>query len=770
MTKHTGRKCVLYMSGIFFYNILCSLFYPPPPSLYYFGVYMFDIKKDMSPLNYALQYEMSKKLSKLLFTVDDDIMSVEPLIGDSNYNSIATIRRNGNITQVKYNRKKLDDMLNENCLAKQRDDNGKYSHIYLTPLAAPKAGTNLPGDWDAEQTDKYLKLYGLTWDRSMASVMDTSDRVFNMVGARNPVGIFDMSKDIAKSGNDTYLIRNVENNVPFGILTVKYGEQVNIRVPLNVKYLHELMVSNGSVPKQISDVNRYAMVDGKTLQFTGGLGDAGYITHGWVDSSLVNYAKPDISNDSTMLYTIRYDSNGLSVSFTDDVKTTHVERYETLTDSVFICLAFSYRDLVVSPESRPEIVFTITKQVDTGVPALSTLTFPLARRVSNGIVTYDSSGKMDIKPVGPTSGPKECLLNYRCRLGINRLKFATEIAKAFNSEYISEVVVGFTTTGLDAEMSLPYLKFIKQSDGNWNVMRGDRPNQPFTFGDDDLKNIDIIYNSTQKKLIAYAKTDPDDNSALDTDVVAQTPSTTTLIGEQDFFIAPNNTTVYDFSVKLTYNETFDKLPIIKTTRYTPGPSETVFNFVTAVYTTVGNHCTTHYGSTTLPVSFVNSAIYDYYDKSGGGYCRIAASAHSIAGGNNFTMKSNNFAYLFPSNRRLVITTERINADNLLAGKYQGIVVSYSDVKGELSDGGVNFTYAKCDIVNTLPAIFSLKDVNDTDAIENAGIDYVAHPITLLGTEPNQKKSYQLLVDLSVTEYFIYDIGQDYVNYGSDTQS
>lgn len=67
---------------------------------------MFNVKKDMSPLNYALQYEMSKKLSKLLYTVDDDIMSVEPLIGDSNYNSIATVKRNGKITRVKYNRKK----------------------------------------------------------------------------------------------------------------------------------------------------------------------------------------------------------------------------------------------------------------------------------------------------------------------------------------------------------------------------------------------------------------------------------------------------------------------------------------------------------------------------------------------------------------------------------------------------------------------------------------------------------------------------------------
>lgn len=49
---------------------------------------MFNVKKDMSPLNYALQYEMSKKLSKLLYTVDDDIMNVEPLVGDTNYNSV----------------------------------------------------------------------------------------------------------------------------------------------------------------------------------------------------------------------------------------------------------------------------------------------------------------------------------------------------------------------------------------------------------------------------------------------------------------------------------------------------------------------------------------------------------------------------------------------------------------------------------------------------------------------------------------------------------
>ena len=727
---------------------------------------MFNVKKDMSPLSYALQYEMSKKLSKLLYTVDDDIMSVEPLVGDSNYNSIATIKRNGKITRAKYNRKKLDDTLNEVCLAKQSDHRGKVTYTCLTPVAEPIAADNIPDDWDAEKTKEYLKSYELTWNRTMNRIMDTDNNIFNMVGTRNPVGVFDMSRGITKSENDAYLIRNIENTTPYGILTVKYGEQVNIRVPFNVNYSHELFVSNGSLPKSIEGYRHYEINDGRTLSFGGSLGNNGYVSHTWVDSSLLDDLKSVITNDSTVLYTIRYDSNGISVSVTDDVKTTYIDRYETLTDKVFICLAFSYRDSVVSPLSRPEINFTINKQVDNDAPALSTVTFPLARRVATGIVTRDSNGVVDIKPVGLSPGPKECVLNYRCRPGINRLKLTSEIEKAFNSENISEVIVGFTRTGLDPDMSLPYVKFIKEPYGDWQVIRGDRPNQNFTFGYYDLTSVDIVYDSVQRTITAYVKTDPNDNGALDT----ATPTTQVSTGEQYFNFDPNDTAPYDFSVKFIYNETFDRFPIINATRYTPGPSETKFNFVNAVYTTLGNNCTTHHGSTTYPVNFVRQATYTGNDGGNIGNYRINAAAYGIADNDSFAADINYNTGSVPRKRKIVVTTERLSAADILAGKYQGLVFTYSDVELAYIGDELYAKYNKQSIENTLPAIFTLADVADEDARQNSGVTYIARTLDALSGGYNQHQSYLLLVDMSITEYFVYDVCTDYLNlYNNDAQ-
>lgn len=725
---------------------------------------MFNVKKDMSPLNYALQYEMSKKLSKLLYTVDDDIMSVEPLIGDSNYNSIATVKRNGKITRVKYNRKKMDDTLNEVCLAKQSDHRGKVTYTCLTSAPSPVTADNIPDDWDAEKTKEYLKSYELTWNRTMNRIMDTDNNIFNMVGTRNPVGVFDMSRDITKSENDAYLIRNIENTIPYGILTVKYGEQVSIRVPFNAKYSHELMVSNGSVPKLISGDTRYEIMDDRTLAFGGDLSEGGYVSHTWVDSSLLDDLKSVITNDSTVLYTIRYDSNGISVSVTDDVKTTYIDRYETLTDKVFICLAFSYRDSVVSPLSRPEINFTINKQVDNDAPALSTVTFPLARRVATGIVTRDSNGLVDIKPVGLTPGPKECVLNYRCRPGINRLKLTSEIEKAFNSENISEVIVGFTRLGLDPDMSLPYVKFIKEPYGNWQVIRGDRPTQNFTFGYYDLTSVDIVYDSVQRKIIAYVQTDPNDNGALDT----ETPTTQVSTGEQYFNFDPNDTAPYDFSVKFIYNETFDRFPIINATRYTPGSSETKFNFVNAVYTTVGKNCTTHHGSTTYPVNFVRQTTHAGIGDGNIGYYCINAAAYSIADNNGFMVDMNYEVNSVPRKRKIVVTTERLSTADILAGKYQGLVFTFSDDEKAFIGDSLYVRYNKESIENTLPAIFTLADIDDNDTYQNSGVTYMAHTLGVLSGGYNLRKSHLLLVDMSITEYFVYDICTDYPNlYNND---
>lgn len=336
----------------------------------------------MSPLNYALQYEMSKKLSKLLYTVDDDIMSVEPLVGDSNYNSVATIRRNGKITRVKYNRKKLDDTLNEICLSKQTDYYGNTTYVCLAPVPSPVTADNLLSDWDAETTKKYLKSYELTWNRTLNNIMDTDNKIFNMVGNRN----------------------------------------------------------------------------------------------------------------------------------------------------------------------------------------------------------------------------------------------------------------------------------------------------------------------------------------------------------------------------------------------------TKFSFMNAIYTTIGNDCTTHYGSTMYPVNFVKVATYNSDIADGLGDYHITAEARSIAENGEFSINTNYSSDTVPHKRQVIITTERLSAVNIRTGKYQGLILTYGDAEVELYDGWPYVKYNNQSIENTLPAIFSLKDGNDNDAIENSGIDYVAHPITLLGTGSNENKLYQLLVDLSVSEYFIYVIDQDYNYYGSDSQS
>lgn len=728
---------------------------------------MFNVKKDMSPLNYALQYEMSKKLSKLLYTVDDDIMSVEPLIGDSNYNSIATVKRNGKITRVKYNRKKMDDTLNEVCLTKRKDTNGNYSHVYLTPLTAPEAGDNLPDDWDAEKTKDYLKSYGLTWDRSMGGVMDTDNKVFNMVGNRNPVGVFDVAKDIINLDDNAYVIRNVENTQPFGVVAIKYGEQISFKVPFDSTYAHQMFISNGTIYKKIGLDNSEDIDDQKLIRILGTGARYEYISHNWTQSGLGDNFKPVILNDSTVTYTVRYDDNGVNVSMTDDTRTTPIDNYELLTDKVFICLMFMYNDMVPSPTSRPEINLTVNKQTIESLPEFSTVKFPLSRRLAYGNYEYDSNGSPIPTPYGWNNSSKSCIFGYANRPGLNRLKFITEMEQAFNSQYVTEVTIGLNNAGMYIDESLPYVKFTKREDGVWDLFRSDKPIPSTMVADADLKNIDVIYNSTQKDFLVYAMTDPNDTSALDTEPAEQTPYTYLLVDNRNFDNSPGDVTIYDFAVKITYANGFDQVPIIKPTRYTPEPSKTSFNFSNAIYTTIGDNNTTHYGSTTYPVSFFNTITYDEINNPKTGRYTITAKAQSIGSTDGFTMESDTNPYMVPRNRRVVITTERINADNLLAGKYQGIVVTYSGVKVDTNDYPYSIVHTKCNIVNTLPTIFSLKDGNDSDAIENSGVDYVAHPITLLGTVVNQKKSYQLLVDLSVTEYFIYDISQDYANYGSD---
>lgn len=754
--------------GYFFYNILCSLFYPPPPSLYYFGVYMFDVKKDMSPLNYALQYEMSKKLSKLLYTVDDDIMNVEPLVGDSNYNSVATVKRNGKITRVKYNRNKLDDTLNKICLAKQTDDNGTMTYTCLTPFVGNDDIGSIPEDWDAEQNNEYLKSYELTWNRTMNNIMDTDNKVFNLTGNRKPVGLLDVARDIIKLEGNAYIIRNIENTIPYGTLAIEYGEQVSFKIPFNEKYSHTFTISNGTISKKIGAYNYTDITDNKNMIIVGTIYSGGWISHRWIESPIDGNFNPVIGNDSSVIYTIRYDSNGVNIIVTDDEKTTTLERYETLSDKVFINLMFEYKDNVVSPASRPEINFTLDKQVNENAPALSTLTFPLPYRVGRGRVTYKPSGETIITPIG--GDIKECILNYRCLPGINRLKFPTETSQVFNSKYLNEITIGLNQYGIEEQSLLPYLKFTKQLDGNWQMVHNDQPGQVYNITNDNLKNLDITYNSLQKDFVAYALTDPNDTSLLNTEPVGQTPNTYLLSDNRNFNTYTDGETIFDLVVRLKYVGDFDVIPPIKTTRYTPGPSKTKFNFSNKIYTTIGDNCTTHYGSTTYPVTFAKRISLEFTEDFKLGYYKVDAMANIIGNENVFVMGLDVNWYNLPNRRRLIITTERLTVADLMAGKYQGVVIAYSGVEIVESGGTAIVKYNKREMVNTLPTVFTLKESTDNDSNSPSDIDRIPHMLQLLGNDSNQYVLHHLLVDISATEYFIYDISQDYAYNPADGQS
>ena len=722
----------------------------------------------MSPLNYALQYEMSKKLSKLLYTVDDDIMSVEPLIGDSNYNSVATVKRNGKINRVKYNRKKLDDTLAEICLTKLNNNDGITSYTCLTPFVTTANNGSLPDNWDDETTKDYLKSYGVTWDRTLGKIIDTSDKVFNMVGTRSPIGVFDIAKGIKKSDGDAYIIHNVENNQPFGVVGINYGEQVSFKVPFNSKYTHAMYTSNGSIAKKIGLINHSDIIDDKVVHIEG-YGDTNNPSLFYSSAGTGSTLKPVILKDSTVTYTVRYDNNGVSVSITDDTRTIPIDIYEMLTDKVFVCLSFAYEDPIPSPLSQPDINIVVNKQNIESLPEYSTAKFQLPKRFT-GTYEYDSNGVATPVPFGWGGFPKKCIFGYATLPGSNRIKFFTETEQAFNSQYVSKVTIGLDASGGRIDDMLPYIQFVKQTDGTWTALCSDRLYQSISVTDAELKNIDVIYDSIQRYFLVYVATDPNDTSALDTENVEKTPSTILLMDNRNVNIEASGIKKGDLVVEIEYKSAFDRIPIIKTTRYKPEPSKTSFDFVNAIYTTIGDKCTTHYGSTTYPVSFFNTITYDETNNPKTGRYTITAKAQSIGSTDGFTMESDTNPYMVPRNRRVVITTERINADNLLAGKYQGIEVTYSDVEVNTTTDPYGIVHTKCNIVNTLPTIFSLKDENDSDAIENSGVDYVAHPITLLGTVVNQKKSYQLLVDLSVTEYFVYDICTDYLNlYNNDAQ-
>lgn len=724
----------------------------------------------MSPLNYALQYEMSKKLSKLLYTVDDDIMSVEPLVGDSNYNSVATIKRNGKITRVKYNRKKMDDTLNNICLTKRTDTSGNVSLVCLTPSVGPDDIGSIPEDWNAEQTKTHLDMYGITWNRTMGSIMDTDHKVFNMVGSRNPVGIFDVANNVTNVEANAYRIRNVEQDMPFGTLAIKHGEQVSFKVPFNVEYSHGLVISNGTVSGKIGGLNARDIQDNENLTIYGNAGDGGYISHGWMESGTSDIFRTTVTNDLTVLYTVKYDSNGVKVSVTDDTKTTILDKYETLTDKVFICLSFRYTDPVVSPTSRPEINFTVNKQVDENAPPLNTMTFPLTRRLGMGRYIRDENGELAITPLGFEWEPKTCVLNFSCHPGINRLKFTTEITQAFNSEYLSEITIGMTQYGIDYYQDLPYFKLKKRPDGEWDQIRHDFPNPIKLVANDDIRNFDIAYDSERNNFLVYANTDPNDTSALDTEPVQQTPTTYLLMDERNFTINSPNTSICNFVVRLVYNKQFDRIPTIKTTRYTPAPAVKKFNFINAVYTTIGDMCTTHYGSTTYPVTFSKRVALKVTDNFKLGYHRIDAMANIIGSDDVFVMGSDDEETNLPNRRRLIITTERLTTADLMAGKYQGIVVTYSGVEMVMIGDIPIVKYNKREMVNTLPAVFTLKESTNDNGNSQSDIDRVPQLLQLLGDESNQHALYRLMVDISATEYYIYDIRQDYAYNPADQQT
>lgn len=722
----------------------------------------------MSPLNYALQYEMSKKLSKLLYTVDDDIMSVEPLIGDSNYNSIATIRRNGKITRVKYNRKKLDDTLAEICLTKLNNNDGTTSYTCLTPFVTTANNGSLPDNWDDETTKDYLKSYGVTWDRTLGKIIDTSDKVFNMVGTRSPIGVFDIAKGIKKSDGDAYIIHNVENNQPFGVVGINYGEQVSFKVPFNSKYTHAMYTSNGSIAKKIGLINHRDINDDKAVNIEG-YGDTNNPSLFYSSAGIGKTLKPVIIKDSTVTYTVRYDNNGVSVSITDDTRTIPIDIYEMLTDKVFVCLSFAYEDPIPSPLSQPDINIVVNKQNIESLPEYSTAKFQLPKRFS-GTYEYDSNGVATPVPFGWGGFPKKCLFGYATLPGSNRIKFFTETEQAFNSQYVSKVTIGLDATGGRIDDMLPYIRFVKQTDGTWTVLCSDRLYQSISVTDAELKNIDVIYDSIQRYFLVYAATDPNDTSALDTENVEKTPSTILLMDNRNVNIEASGIKKGDLVVEIEYKSAFDRIPIIKTTRYKPEPSKTSFDFVNAIYTTIGDKCTTHYGSTTYPVTFAKRLSLEITNDFELGYYKVDAMANIIGNEDVFVMGLDTDWGNLPNRRRLIITTERLTVADLMAEKYQGVVITYSGVETvESGDTGI-VKYNKREMINTLPAVFTLKESTNDDGNSQSDIDRVPQMLQLLGDESNQHALYQLMVDISATEYFIYDIRQDYAYNPAEQQT
>lgn len=722
----------------------------------------------MSPLNYALQYEMSKKLSKLLYTVDDDIMNVEPLIGDSNYNSVATVKRNGKINRVKYNRKKLDDTLAEICLTKLNNNDGITSYTCLTPFVTTANNGSLPDNWDDETTKDYLKSYGVTWDRTLGKIIDTSDKVFNMVGTRSPIGVFDIAKGIKKSDGDAYIIHNVENNQPFGVVDINYGEQVSFKVPFNSKYTHAMYTSNGSIAKKIGLINRRDIIDDKVVDIEG-YGDTNNPSLFYSSAGIGKTLKPVILKDSTVTYTVRYDNNGVSVSITDDTRTIPIDIYEMLTDKVFVCLSFAYEDPIPSPLSQPDINIVVNKQNIESLPEYSTAKFQLPKRFT-GTYEYDSNGVATPAPFGWGGFPKTCIFGYATLPGLNRIKFFTETEQAFNSQYVSKVTIGLDSSGARIDDMLPYIQFVKQTDGTWTVLCSDRRYQSISVTDAELKNIDVIYNSIQRYFLVYVATDPNDTSALDTENVEKTPSTILLMDNRNVNIEASGIKKCDLVVEIEYKSAFDRIPIIKTTRYKPEPSKTSFDFVNAIYTTIGDKCTTHYGSTTYPVDFAKRVLLEVTNNFELGYYKLDAMANIIGNEDVFVMDVNDYGDNLPNRRRLIITTERLTVADLMAEKYQGVVITYSGVETvESGDTGI-VKYNKREMINTLPAVFTLKESTNDDGNSQSDIDRVPQMLQLLGDESNQHALYQLLVDISATEYFIYDIRQDYAYNPADQRT
>lgn len=729
---------------------------------------MFNVKKDMTPLNYALQYEMSKKLSKLLYTVDDDIMNVEPLVGDSNYNSVATVNRNGKITRVKYNRKKLDDTLNEICLAKQTDTDGNSAFVCLTPVVGEDGIGGIPEYWDAEQTNAHLDMYGITWNRTMGNIMDTDNKVFNMVGNRKPVGIFDIVKDIKLLEDGTYVANSENYNTLYGITSINYGERLNFKIPFNSQYGHGLSVSNGSISKKISANTTDSFDDDRCLNINAGGYQDNYASQSWYECGLSNFSYPDISRDSTVQYSISYDSDGVTVNITDDQHTISIEKFEMLTDKVFIRLALYYLDPVPSPASRVDIPFNAYKEVIENIPALNTLSFSLPWRVARGNRVRNSDGNMVITPVTYYGSGEQCILNYACRAGINRLKFISEIENAFNSQYVNEIVIGLSNNGYENDNMLPYFKFNKRNDDNWDMTSYNNPFTPVIVSSNDLKNFDIMYDSVKNDFILYAQTDPNDTSALDT--LPNDTSSNILSFFRNFQNYNSSVLTCDIVVKLNYTGGFDQIPVIRTTRYTPAPAVKKFNFINAIYTTIGDKCTTHYGSTTYPVEFSRRVALEVTDNFKLGYHRINALANIIGSNDVFVMDVSDYGDNLPNNRRLVITTERLTVADLMAGKYQGIEVKYSDVEFvESGDTGI-IKYNKRVMTNTLPSVFTLKEYTNNDSNSQSDIDRIPHMLQLLGNDSNQYVLHQLLVDIAATEYFIYDIRQDYAYNPADQQT